>query len=72
MPHRASLMNDMDEKGTMLNSAFAVSAAFVFAGHLAFTMAYNSAYILPVLAGKLLAGVLAVFLASGVFKRVNK
>jgi len=66
------MTDKMNPKGVVLNSAFAVSGAFVVGSHLAFTMAYDSTYILPVLAGKLLAGVLAVLLACGVFKRVNK
>ena len=36
--------------------AFAVSAAFVFGDHLAFTLSYNSAYIVAVIVGKLVAG----------------
>lgn len=57
------MMKDMDDKGTVLNSAFTVSAAFTFAGHLAFTLAYDAAYILPMIVGKLSAGVLALLLA---------
>jgi len=66
------MTDKMDKKGVVINSAFAVSGAFVVGSHLAFTMAFHSAYLLPVLAGKLLAGVLAVCLACPVFKRVNK
>ena len=36
----------MDDKGVILNSAFIVSASFVLADHLAFTIAFNSNYIL--------------------------
>ena len=66
------MTDKMDKKGIVLNSAYAVSGAFVVGSHLAFTMAFDSTYILPVIAGKILAGVLAVFLACLVFKRVNK
>ena len=64
------MMNKMDKRGIVLNSAFAVSAAFTFAGHLAFTMAFEggTAYILPMIAGKLIAGVLAVVLAFILYK----
>ena len=64
-------MNDMDKRGMVLNSAFAVSGAFVFAGHLAYTMAFpgGSAYILPMIVGKLIAGVLSVILAIFISKR---
>ncbi len=66
------VMNDMDDKGIMLNSAFAVSGAFTFASHLAFTMAFDKSYILPVIIGKLISGVLALFLAYFLFAVINK
>ncbi len=53
----------MDKKGLVLNSAFAVSASFVFGSHLAFTMAFDNSYILPMIIGKLISGVCAVMLA---------
>lgn len=57
------VMDKMDKKGVILNSAFAVSASFVFGAHLAFTMAVDSSYILPVIVGKILSGICAVILA---------
>ena len=65
-------MNMMDDKGVLLNSAFAVSAAFVFAGHLAFTMAFDGEYLGAVIIGKLIAGVLAIILAGQVYKVIRK
>lgn len=65
------IMHKMDEKGTLLNSAFAVSAAFVFAGHLAFTMAFDASYILSVIVGKLTAGFLALILANFIYRRIK-
>ena len=65
-------MKDMDEKGTVLNSAFAVSAAFVFAGHLAFTLSFNADYIAPVIIGKLVAGITSVFVAVFIYGRTKK
>lgn len=64
-------MDQMNKRGMVLNSAFAVSGAFVFAAHLAFTMAFpgGNAYILPMIVGKLTAGVLAVILAIFISKR---
>ena len=53
----------MDKKGLVLNSAFAVSASFVFGSHLAFTMAFDQSYIVPMIVGKLISGVCAVLLA---------
>lgn len=66
------MMNKMDKKGIVLNSAFAVSAAFTFAGHLAFTMAFNDEYILAVIVGKLVSGITALILAMVFHKRMNK
>lgn len=65
------MMNNMDKKGIVLNSAFAISAAFTFAGHLAFTMAFDTAYIIPMIIGKLAAGVTALFLAVIIYNRTN-
>ena len=62
------MMDKMDKKGAMLNSAFAVSAAFTFAGHLAFTVAFDESYLLPVIIGKITAGVFAVILSNIVYK----
>jgi ethanolamine transporter len=65
----------MDRRGVVLNAAFAVSAAFVFGGHLAFTLAYSEGCpfeaLAPMIVGKLLAGVAAVVLALLLLKRKN-
>ncbi|MBQ8404054.1 MAG: ethanolamine utilization protein EutH [Clostridia bacterium] len=66
------MMKDMDDKGVVLNSAFAVSAAFTFAGHLAFTMSFNADYLAAVIVGKLVAGVCAVLVALFIYKKVKK
>ena len=67
-------MKDMDKKGTLVNSAFAVSAAFTFAGHLAYTMAFpgGNEYVPYVIAGKLIAGVFALFLALLLSRKLIK
>lgn len=62
------VMDKMNKKGTVLNSAFAVSASFVFGSHLAFTMAYDTSYVLPMIVGKLISGVCAVILACLIYK----
>jgi len=62
------VMDKMDKKGTVLNAAFAVSAAFVFGGHLAFTMAFDNSYVAPMIVGKLISGICAVFLALLMYK----
>lgn len=62
------VMEKMDKKGTVLNSAFAVSASFVFGSHLAFTMAFDQSYVLPMILGKLVSGIFAVILAYLIYK----
>ena len=62
----------MNRKGRVLNLAFAVSAAFVFGDHLAFTLSYNGKYIVPVIIGKLVAGVAAIVVASVLSKKVKE
>lgn len=62
------VMEKMDRKGVVLNSAFAVSASFVLGGHLAFTMAFDDRYVLPMIAAKIVSGVLAVVLAALLYK----
>jgi ethanolamine transporter len=66
------MMRDMDDKGVVLNSAFAVSAAFTFAGHLAFTMSFNADYLVPVIVGKLVAGIFAVVIAQFMYSKMHK
>ena len=65
------MMNGMDKKGAMLNSAFAMAGAFTFAGHLAYTMARDADYILPMIVGKLISGICAVVVAVFIYKRVG-
>lgn len=57
------LMKDMDDRGKVINVAFAVSAAFVFGDHLGFTAGVNQEMIFPMVVGKLVGGVTAVALA---------
>ncbi len=63
------VMDKMDKKGVMLNSAFAVSAAFTFGGHLAFTIVFDSSYVTPMIIGKLISGVCAIILAAILYKK---
>ena len=64
------MMDRMDKKGVVINSAFSVSGAFVLGSHLAFTLAFESSYVLPVIAGKLVSGILAVILAGIMYEKV--
>jgi ethanolamine transporter len=63
------MVKDMDEKSVILNSAFAVSAAFTFADHMAFTLSFKPEYLPHVIFGKLISGVTAVALAAIIYKR---
>lgn len=65
-------MRDMDEKGVILNSAFAVSASFVFAGHLAFTLSFNGEFAVSMIVGKLVAGGCAVAFAVFLYRLLQK
>ena len=62
------VMEKMDRKGVVLNAAFAVSASFVFGSHLAFTMAFDGSYLLPMIVGKLISGVAAVLLVLAIYR----
>ena len=65
-------MEKMDDKGAMLNSAFAVSAAFVLADHLACTLAFDPSCLPAMMVGKLTAGVCALFAANIVYGFMKK
>ncbi len=64
-------MRDMDKKGIVLNAAFLTSAAFTFGGHLAFTSAFDSAYVFPMIGAKLISGFAALILALFLFKEAK-
>jgi len=63
-----SMMDRMNRKGVVLNAAFSVSAAFAFGAHLAFTMAFRSDYVGPMIVGKIISGIFAVILALLIYK----
>ena len=56
-------VKDMDERGKVINMAFAVSSAFVFGDHLGFIAGVNPEMIVPVIAGKLAGGISAIGVA---------
>lgn len=62
------VMDKMNKKGVVINSAFAVSAAFVFGSHLAFTSAFDKSYIAPMMVGKIISGICALILAFLLYK----
>lgn len=63
------IMKNMDPRGKVLNSAFAVSGAFMLGDHLGFTAGVAQNMIFPMIAGKLVAAVLAVAVALLLFGR---
>ena len=65
------LMKQMNNKGKILNVAFAVSGAFVFGDHLGFTASKEPEMIFAVIVGKLVGGITAVLLAKVMFKNVK-
>lgn len=69
------MVKDMDDRGKIINVAFAVSAAFVFGDHLGFTAGYAPEMLVPVIVGKLVGGVTAIIVAmllTGGKKREQK
>ncbi|MBR3691510.1 MAG: ethanolamine utilization protein EutH [Clostridia bacterium] len=63
------MVAEMDGRGRVMNMAFAVSAAFVFGDHLAFTMAFDEKFAPAVIAGKLLSGLAALAVAALVTRK---
>ncbi|QUB97315.1 ethanolamine utilization protein EutH [Leptotrichia sp. oral taxon 221] len=70
------ILKDMDSNGKVMNIAFAVSGAFVFGDHLGFVAGYaNGAYkdmMFPMIVGKLVAGITAIFVAKMLFCKKGK
>lgn len=66
------MLRDMDDRGKVLNIAFAVSAAFVFGDHLGFTAGFAPEMLIPVIIGKLTGGVSAVALAMVLMRRKKR
>lgn len=58
-----AMMKDMDDRGKVLCSAFAVSGAFTFGGQLGFVAGIDKTVIVPFIVSKLLAGICAIALA---------
>lgn len=65
-------MHKMDDKGVVLNSAFAASAAFVFGSHLAFTQARGAQFVGAMIVAKFVAGAVALVVAWFVYESKNK
>lgn len=65
------MLRDMDDRGKVLNIAFAVPAAFVFGDHLGFTAGFAPDLLIPVIVGKLAGGVCAVAVAMLLVRRAD-
>jgi len=63
------MVKDMNQRGKVVNIAFAVSAAFVFGDHLGFTAGFAPEMIGPMILGKLAGGVSAVAVAMWLTKK---
>ena len=57
------MTKDMDDRGKVVNIAFAVSAAFVFGDHLGFTAGFAPEMLPALSVGKLAGGVTAIVVA---------
>ncbi|WP_017797445.1 ethanolamine utilization protein EutH [Oceanobacillus kimchii] len=58
-----ALLTQMNERGKVMNVAFAVSGAFVFGGHLGFVAGIESSMVIAMIIGKLSSGISAIVLA---------
>ncbi|WP_416149077.1 ethanolamine utilization protein EutH [Salipaludibacillus sp. HK11] len=56
-------LHELDERGKLMNIAFSVSGAFVIGGHLGFTAALEPNMVVPMMVGKVSAGILAIVTA---------
>lgn len=63
------MFKDMDNRGKILNVAFAVSASFVIGDHLGFTAGQAQDMIVPMIVAKLVGGITAVLLAFVLTKK---
>ena len=63
------MVKDMDNRGKVVNIAFAVSAAFVFGDHLGFTAGFAPEMLPAMIAGKLAGGISAVAVALWLTKK---
>ena len=64
-------IKDMDERGKVINMAFAVSGAFVFGDHLAFCAGVDPKGIIALIIGKLVAGLCALLVAMLITRKTT-
>lgn len=66
------MVKDMNERGKVINIAFAVSAAFVFGDHLGFTAGFAPEMMGAMITGKLAGGISAVAVAMWLTRKEEK
>ena len=66
------MLKDMDNRGKVINMAFATSAAFVFGDHLGFTAGFCAEMVFPMIVGKLVGGISAVVVAVCMLRKESK
>ena len=66
------MVQEMNERGKVINIAFAVSAAFVFGDHLGFTAGFAPEMLPAMIVGKLVGGVTAIFVAMWLTRKEEK
>ena len=64
-----TLVKDMDDRGKVVNIAFAVSAAFVFGDHMGFTAGFAPEVLPAMIVSKLVGGISAVAVALWLTKK---
>lgn len=67
-----AMMKDMDDRGKVICSAFAVSGAFTFGGQLGFVASIDKTVIVPFIISKLLGGICAIALALFITKNLKE
>lgn len=58
------MMKDMDERGKVMSVAFSVCASFALGDHLGYVSANQKEAIFPMIAGKIVGGIVAIVIAS--------
>ena len=66
-----ALLKDMNDKGKVINVAFACCASFALGDHLGFCASFEPDMILPMVAAKLTGGILSILCASFFCKRYH-
>lgn len=66
-----NMVKDMNPKGKIMAIAFSVPAATVFGDHMAYTSANKPELVIPLIVGKLVAGILAIIVVQLFTKRMS-